>query len=87
MVQLTVVSRYEHLKCWENFLDHAGDVLYADPDYDKNNHLSHWQRVIDVELKKYHAKGISQDSRRLWWYHKLEFPDEQSLVSFVLAWS
>ena len=87
MVQLTVISRYEDLKCWENFLDHAGDMLYADPDYDKSDHLTHWQRVIDAELKKYNSKGISQDSRRLWAYYKLEFPDAESLTAFVLAWS
>ncbi len=87
MVKLTVKSRYEDLKCWENFLDHAGDMLHAAPDYDEADHLTHWQRVLDSELKKYNAKGISQDSRRAWAYYELEFLDEQSLVSFVLAWS
>lgn len=87
MHTLTVASRYEDLKCWENFLEYAGDMLYADPDYDSSDHLMHWQRVIDAELTKYNAKGISKDSRRSWAYYKLEFPDEQSLVSFVLAWS
>lgn len=86
MVKLTVTSKHEHSKFWENFLDHAADVLYADPDYDETDHLTHWQRVLDWELQKHNAKGVVSGSRS-WEYHELEFPDEESLTAFVLTWS
>ena len=71
-------------QCWENFKEHANKTWSqecGDPSIKgyilwRNNELAKWKGQIKCFQSAHPRKS---------WY--IEFPDEESLVTFIMSWS
>lgn len=94
MVQLSLQDEKtkEFITSWKNFNSHVHGVFDASSysqlaEYKKSKV---WQRVRDQELAKWKATLVSHHRNPPFSMRDqkfLEFPDQESLMAFELAWS
>jgi len=92
MVKL-YLKNWEHvtptdISSWCNFCLHVHGLMEINhSDLSGNVYQLAWQKLRDQQLHEWHAVLSHQSMLRMPYKRYLEFPDAESLMAFVLAWS